>query len=323
MSPISYQNRLSALLREIEVDIGSTNLSLLVLKSFAEAVSSLKGRDHHQFFQALLDLTDNINSTEPKFAIIIDSFHEILKLAYSEELHHLDEKFPLRKQKFLEKLSDLIREEKREEKELIKNAMELDVEGKEILIHDNSRTVSRVLKAFKKAGKHFRVIIAEQDPEKTGPIIENLHKSRIPFRVVPAYMIAHVEEHVDMIFLGGLTLKSTMNFVMDPGTNGLVSQFHLMKKPIYVFMVTGKFSLWHAKKRTQVFTHVDQRKHYCKPINFERIKFSHDRVPAKFMKRIVNEKGVMTPNQVEKLFKQKLKERVKSDEKFRKQLTEF
>ena len=297
----TYQDRLSELFREVEVDIGSTNLSILVLESFADAVRALKGQNHHKFYQALTELTEFIKNTEPKFAIIIDSFYEILKLAHDEEMHHLDEDFPLKKKKFLKKLKDLIKEERNEERQLVKHALEIDVEGKEILIHDNSRTIHRVLNALKKAGKHFRVIVAEQDPDKTGPIIEALHKKRIPFRVV---------------FLSALTLKSTMNFVMDPGTNGLVSQFHLMKKPVYLFIVTSKFSMWKAKKKMGVYSHVHMRRHYCKPIDFERIKFSHDRVPSKLMKKIVTEKGIFTPRKIKEIFDKKLEKRLKDDQKF-------
>ncbi|MBT7703643.1 hypothetical protein HN748_05400 [Candidatus Peregrinibacteria bacterium] len=318
--PEAYQKRLSELFREIEVDIGATNLSLLVLESFADAVRGLKGQNHHNFYEALIKLTEFIKNTEPKFAIIIDSFYEILKLAHDEEMHHLNEDFPLKKKKFLKRLKDLIKAERAEEKALVKHALEIDVEGKEILIHDNSRTIHRVLNALKRAGKHFRVIVAEQDPDKTGPIIEALHKKRIPFRVVPAYMITHVNEHIDMVFLSGLTLKSTMNFVMDPGTNGLVSQFHLMKKPVYLFMVTSKFSMWKAKKKIGVYSHVHRRRHHCKPIDFERIKFSHDRVSAKLMKKIVTEQGVFTPKQIETIFNKKLQKRLKLDKKFHQDL---
>lgn len=301
----------------MEVDLGTTNLSIMVLESFKSAVEDLKGQDLHDFYESLLELTGFINNTKPKFAMIIDGFYEILKLAHDEEIHHPEAKFPLKKRIFLKKLKEMIREEKAEEKAIIENAKTIDVEGKEILIHDNSRTIQRVLKAYKRARKHFRVIVAEQDPEKTGAIIESLHKARIPFRVVPSYMISHLDDHIDMVFLAGLTLKSTMDFVMDPGTNALVSQFHVMKKPVYMFMATSKFSMWKAKKKSGVYTQVHRRKHHCKPIDFERIKFSHDRVPAKLMKKIVTEQGIFTPARIEKIFKEKLKERLSADKKIK------
>ena len=103
---------------------------------------------------------------------------------------------------------------------------------------------------------------------------------------------------------------------MDPGTNGLVSQFHLMKKPVYLFIVTSKFSMWKAKKKMGVYSHVHMRRHYCKPIDFERIKFSHDRVPSKLMKKIVTEKGIFTPRKIKEIFDKKLEKRLKDDQKF-------
>lgn len=319
----SFQDRLSELFRGIEVEVGTTNLSLMVLESFYQAVEDLRGQDLHDFYESLLELTHLVNNTEPRFAIIIDQFYEILKLAHDEEIHHPEAKFPLKKRIFLKKLSAMIKEERKEEKHITENAKKINVDGKEILVHDNSRTIQRVLRSYKRDGKKFRVIVAEQDPDKTGAIIESLHKSHIPFRVVPSYMISHLDDHIDMVFMAGLTLKSTMNFVMDPGTNALVSQAHVMKKPVYMFMATSKFSMWKGKKRTTVFTHVHRRKHHTKPIDFERIKFSHDRVPATLMKKIVTEQGTFTPKQIKEIFDRKLKERLQMDKAFQKSLKKW
>lgn len=317
---ISFNERLSQLLRGMEIELGATQLTYAVLKSLEAAMSSIKGQDLHHFFLQLADLTDDINSTEPRFAMIIDAFYAVLSLALEEELHNPTGHVPLKKKAFLKKLRQLIHDWKEEEKRIVENAKAIAVAGKEILIHDHSRTVMRVLAAFKKKGNHFRVLVAEQDPEKTGPIIEDLYHLKIPFRVVPAYMITHMADHIDMVFLGGLTLKSTMDFVMDPGTNALVAQFHLIKRPIYLFMATAKFSLWESKKRTEVHAHIHRRKHHTKAFDFERIKFSHDRVSAELFHRIVTEKGVFTSAQIKKSYRQKLKEHEAADRTFKKVL---
>lgn len=319
MTP-SFNERLSELLREMEIDLGATQLTYAVLKSLEAAMSSLKGQDLHHFFLQLADLTEDIVATEPRFAMIIDAFYAVLRLAFDEELHNPTGHAPFKKKAFLKKLRQLIHDWKEQEKQIVANAHGIAVEGREILIHDHSRTVMRVLAALKKEGKHFRVLVAEQDPDKTGPIIEDLHALKIPFRVVPAYMITHMAEHIDMVFLGGLTLKSTMDFVMDPGTNALVSQFHLMKRPIYLFMATPKFSLWKSEKRTGVHAHIHRRKHHCKPFDFERIKFSHDRVSAELFHRIITEKGMFTSSQIKRFYAKKLKEREAADRTFKKAL---
>ncbi|MDP2625093.1 MAG: hypothetical protein Q8P27_02800 [Candidatus Peregrinibacteria bacterium] len=319
MTTDSFQSRLSELLRSIEVDMGSTNMGFIVMESFELAVQDLRGRNLHEFFQQLFHLTQFINNTDPKFAILIDIFHDILKLAYEEDILHKQANFPLKKQKFLKRLGELIHEKREEERRIVENAMKkINVHGKGILLHDNSRTVHRVLNGFHKAGQKFTIIVAEQDPDKSGPIIEALHKKKYPFRVVPSYMVSHLADCIDMVFIGGLTLKSTMDFVMDPGTHALVSQFHLIKRPIYAFMATSKFSMWNSKKRTEVYSHVHQRRHHCKPIDFERVKFSHDRIPVKLFKRVITEQGWFTPKEMEKVYNEKLKAYLASDKKFQK-----
>lgn len=312
----AFHDRLSELLREVELDLGATQMTVLVLKSIEGAMRDLKGQNLHRFFLQLVELTEDLSTTKPRFAMIIDAFHDVLEVAMDEELHNPKGDIPLKKKKFLKKLAQLIAQRKEELSDLLENAIKINVEGKEILVHDHSRTVMRILTAFKKQGKHFRVIVAEQDPDKTSPLIEDLHNAHIPFRVVPAYVVTHLLGQIDMMFLGGLTLKSTMDFVMDPGTNALVSQFHLLKRPIYIFMSTSKFSLWKAERRTEVYTHVHRRKHHCKSFDFERIKFSHDRVSAKLITKTVTEKGVFTPRELTLFFNKKMEERTNVEKEF-------
>lgn len=310
------RHRLSQLFREVEVDMGSTQLSFLVLKSLEESLKNWKSEDLHEFFQQLIQLTNVVNTTEPRFASIIDAFSDVLKLAYEEEIHHPEAGARLEKKKFLHKIQKIRKEKQLEHKKIIHNALDLKVQDKGILVYDHSRTVQGVLAGLKSAGKSFRVIVAEQDHEKTNAVIESLHAADISFRVVPSYMISHLEDQIDMVFLGGLTLKSSLDFVMDPGTSAIVSQFHLLGKDIYAFIATTKFSMWKSERSAEIYAHVQRRKHFSKNIEFERVKFSHDRIPLNFFKGIVTEQGIATPKQIEKIYKEKFAERTLQEKRF-------
>jgi translation initiation factor 2B subunit (eIF-2B alpha/beta/delta family) len=120
-------------------------------------------------------------------------------------------------------------------------------------------------------------------------------------------MLSHIHDQIDMVFFGALTLKDTMNFVMNPGALSIITEFHLEKIPIYMFMGTDKFSLWKSKKRGEIFIHKHKRTHIHKPIEYERIKYSHDRVPAKLFKKIVTNEGVLTPLKLKKVFNEAFK----------------
>lgn len=305
----NFQNLLSKLFREIEIDIGSTDLCIMTLEALRNAIEDLRGQDLHHFFEQLNDLTEGIEGTKPKYAIIIDSFYDVLRLACEEDVRSEKTVCKLKKKKFLKRLDKLIKEKKKDKRAVIKQSSNISLDGKTILLYNHSRTIEAALLAARRRREHFNVIVAEQDPDKTGEIIHFLYLQRIPFRVIPSYMVSHMESDIDMIFLSALTLKSTMDLVMDTGTKAIVSQFHINKIPIYAFLSTSKFSLWKAAKRMNVYKHVHRRKHHMKSLDFERIKFSHDRVELKLVNKVVTEKGIYTPKQVEKLFKSKLKER--------------
>lgn len=296
----------SELLRELEVELATRDMNVATLKALIDAIKSLKVDDVKDFCKQFSELVRVFSQTQPKFGILNYHFavlHNAIKeFKRNKTFDASDDKW---KRIIIKKIKDLIKEAKIQSKLLIKYSEKINVQGKTILIHDHSHTVQDALVHYKSMGKNFRVVITEQDFEKTHSNIERMHKSGIPFQVVPSYMLSHVHGNIDMVFFGAVTLKDTMDFVMAPGSHGIVSEFHMAGVPIYVFMNTLKFSLWESKQRSGVFVHKDIKTHYNKPIEYERIKYSHDRIPAKLFTGIVTNEGVLTPEQVENSFKEK------------------
>ncbi len=292
----------SQLLRELEADIGTRDLSDLVFVALIESIKSLDVKDSKKFSAEFSKLVDIVTHTEPKFGIL-NYYLTNLHWEFEQNICTKDVDDKKWKRMAINKINAILKSMRKHKKKLFHHAEKINVEGKTILIHDHSHTVQDALRYYRGQGKHFRVVIAEQDYEKTHDNIECLHAARIPFQVVPAYMISHVMESIDMVFFGALTLKDTMHFVMSPGTHGVITEFHAEKVPIYAFFDTCKFSLWKSKKRGEIFIHKHTRSHYAKPIEYERIKYSHDRVPINLFKKIVTDKGVFSPAELEKLYK--------------------
>lgn len=316
----------SQLLRELEAEIGSRDLSEMVIKSLIDSVKSLKVKEkgsHFQrdtscdspslrygaidcFLEEFNELFNLIKNTQPRFGALNFHFSNLLK--YISEDICKNKKCNMKWRKMIiKKLQEKVTWWNKQRKRIQENAMKIDVEGKTILIHDHSHTVQDVLVHYKNKGKKFRVIIAEQDFDKTHDNIERLHRARIPFQVIPSYMLSHVHDQIDMAFFGALTFKSTMNFVMAPGTHGVISEFHVAKVPIYVFMECAKFSLWKSELKKEMFMHKHKRDHCFKPITYDRIKYSHDRVPHKLFTKVVTNEGVFTPAGLKKLFDERMK----------------
>lgn len=298
----------SQVLRDLEAEIGTSDLGNMLLQSLILSIQNLKVADAGVFMEQFDQLVEIFANTEPKFGVVnyyLKKFHK----GFSERMaakgkKSTDTEWKTLAIKELSSILDLARDRKQL---LVKNAEKIDVEGKTILIHDHSHTVQSVLVHYRKMGKHFRVVIAEQEVEKTQSNVEKLHAAGIPFQVVPAYMLSHIHGKIDMLFFGAVTLKDTMDFVMDPGTNGIISEFHVAKVPIYMFIVSKKFSLWKSKKRAEVFIHKHLRKNEDKGIEYERIKYSHDRVPSNLFHRTITDRGIFTPSQLKKFFDRQMK----------------
>jgi translation initiation factor eIF-2B subunit alpha len=295
----------SQLFRELEAEIGTQDLADLLLQALVVSIKAFKADDKSSFCDQFNDLVKIISNTEPRFGILIYCFFKLRKEFQNGYFQKLPEK--KWKRVILKRVKEILREFRKEIKKLVENSDEIDVDGKTILIHDNSRTVRNVLAHYKKMGKKFKVIIAEQDYDKTHNNIERMHKLGIPFQVIPSYMLSHIHDTIDMVFFGGLTLKDTMNFVMNPGTHGIISEFLVEGTPVYMFINTTKFSLWKARKKVDVFMHKHKRAHHTKEIQYERVKYSHDRVPHTMFEKIITNKGAFTPNDLKKFFDKLMK----------------
>jgi len=295
----------SQLFRELEAEIGTRDLADMLLQALITSIKAFKADNISSFCEQFNDVVKIISNTEPRFGLLIYCFYRLQREFKNDYFQKLPEK--KWKKVILKGVKEILKDFRDEIRKLIEYADEIDVEGKTILIHDNSRTVQDVLAHYKYMGKHFKIVIAEQDYEKTHNNIERMHKLKIPFQVVPSYMLSHIHDSIDMVFFGALTLKDSMNFVMNPGTHGIISEFHVEGIPIYMFINARKFSLWKSKKRMGVFTHKHKRTHHAKPIEYERIKYSHDRVPHDMFTKIVTNKGVFSPAELEKLFGNRLK----------------
>jgi len=294
----------SLLLRKMEAEIGTRDVADLVLRALVKSIKDLKIKDASDFCKQFCKLKDVLSQTEPKFGILNYHFAS-LTLEFHKTI--AGEKFNEKKWKHivLKMVNKILKEARKHKVDILHYAEKLDVEGKTILIHDHSHTVQDVLRHLKRKGRRFRVVIAEQDFEKSHSNIEAMHKARIPFQVVPSYMLSHVHEQIDMLFFGALTMKDTMDFVMDPGTHGIISEFHIADVPSFMFIDTTKFSLWKSKKRGEVFMRKHSKRHHNKPIQYEKVKYSHDRVPVKLFKKIISNEGCFDEKGIKKLFLKK------------------
>jgi len=306
---LSYQDKISKLFLDIENEVGTTRLNDMVLKALKTAIHDFREKGEEDFLQQFYELLEIVKNTSPRIALIIDHFFHIWNVLQEAKKQEHPASHLYWEQKIIEALKEFRQDAKCERKKMIKAGVSLMAKNDVILIHSISGSVLDTLFEAKRKGKVFEVIVAEQELEKTQQIVELLARKKIPFKVVPEYMLSHVEHEITKVFLGAVTINSEMSVVCDAGSNAIVSEFHLSKKPIYLFISTRKFSLWKARSEHHHYKVKTTKTLSRMPVEFHRLKFSHDRVPLDYYHVIVTELGRLKPDEVKEIYQKKYKDR--------------
>lgn len=294
----------NALLIELEQERGTRETCSQVLSCLREALNFTRfcsADDMCRQFDAFYDMFMHM---KPRMAIIQNYLDRLVE----SQLHHPKESL-CGLLDVLEKDIDAAEKDIAEQgKALAKNMAAALPNHSHILIHSNSRSVRDALEAASHTYKKFDVIIAEQEANRTLEIARDLNRRKIPFVVVPEYMLGSVEMDITCMFIGGVTLKKDMHVIVDPGTRAVVSEMNVANIPVYLLITTNKFSYWDTRVANQTLKSVRTVADPEKTVSFERIKFSHDRLPLQQVTHIVTEEGIYSPESVQKRYKEKYEE---------------
>lgn len=302
MSPTS--NKLSKIFLQIEADLGATDLAGFVMETLHEALGALKVKDVDDMFRQFKILVTEIKNTQPRISLVIYYFYEIWEeLQVQKEkgtIHNIEDFNEIVKSTIIR-----LRAENDEDFEsIISNGAELIKDGDSILVHSHSGTIRRIIAKAQYLGRKFHVILAEQEAEKTLDMIEYFSEKGVPFTVVPEYMLSHILQDVSKVFFGATTMNFEQNFICDAGSYSVLAEFHEVEIPTYMFLSTKKFSLWQSEMQHHTYK-TKQKKiltKSAKVVNYERIKFSHDRVPAKLFNYVVTESGAYNPKEIQEIY---------------------
>ncbi len=302
--PLSNINteRLSNTFRTIEEERGAIKLAEFVMESLETTLDSIKINSVDDLYNQFFNLFTEVRNTQPRISLVIFYFFDLWEELQRERNNiNTVEDF----QRMIIKTTKKIKlESETDFNTIVETGSKLVENGDVILVHSHSLTAREVLTAAAKQGKKFKVIIAEQETDKTITMVEYFTDANIPFTVVPEYMLSHITEDVTKVFFGTTTLDQEQQFVCDAGSYSVLAEFHAESIPSYMFLSTKKFSLWKSSKQHETYK-TSQKKVYAsdkKVLNFERIKFSHDRVPAELFDFIVTEVGTMNPAQIRDLY---------------------
>ncbi len=307
--------RLSNIFRLIEEERGAIKLAEFVMETLEIVLDSVKIDNVDDLYEQFDNLFKEIRNTQPRISLAIYYFFDLWEELQwrKSSIKNIDDF----KNVIVRITKRIQRDNDNDFKTIVKSGAELVKDDDVILVHSHSLTVREVLAAAAKNGKRFKVIIAEQETDKTIVMVDFFTRAKIPFTVVPEYMLSHIIENVTKVFFGATTLDQEQQFVCDAGSYSVLAEFYAEHIPNYMFLSTKKFSLWKTSKRHETYK-TSQNKVYAsnkKVLNYERIKFSHDRVPAELFNYVVTELGKMTPLQIRDLYF----ERYEKQEKIRRE----
>jgi len=302
--------QLSKILINIEWDIWSTQLTILTLENLINSITIFRQNDLEHFYSHFDRLYTTIRNTRPRIWMIIHYMSQIYDIIQDWKWRYktIDDIY--------KELNKFLKNTKKEIENdtctIIWNWAKLISDNDTVFVHSPSWIVKQVLKRAARNGTKFKVILAQQSEEKTNNMIYFLQNNNIDFLVTPEFMLSNIEWKIDKMLVWGITFNSERQFIVSAWVNAAVSEIHLAKKPIYMFLSTKKFSLWkseahkdHTIYKTKEITSADSRLD-----TYQRVKFSHDRVDAKLFNIIMTECWELNYEKICNLYEKRFADKV-------------
>jgi translation initiation factor eIF-2B subunit delta len=186
-------------------------------------------------------------------------------------------------------------------KQLAQNALSCIPDNAVIITLSDSSTVEEVIKQAHFANKVSMVIIAESRPLLEGlNLADRLIKGGIPVTVIVDAALGFFCKEADLAVVGADTIQKDGSLIHKVGTYPFALACHDLRKPFYVTCDTLKFSKTATCKKPV--------KIELKPpaeilsqntiVGAEIRNIYFDMTPAKYITRIVTEKGIFSPNKL-------------------------
>lgn len=294
--PISPLNHL---LVNIDRSYGARALGYDFLNALKESLTVYQHADDYgKIKKVLKELTVSVYNCRPRIALILRYSRLICK--------YVSENKKATTQDIIAYIDTLIDGTQEMSEELVKNSLKLIKKNSNILIHTHSNTVNRILKYCVEQKKSPKIIVAAQEEIKTLALIRKIKKLGLKFSVVPEYVLAHMADEISFALFGALTYNCHDECVMSPGSAAVIAELHHLEIPCYIAMATDKFSLWKDLKKHHTLKKVAMHPMKQEKYHYEKLTFSHDRVPLNWVDGLITEKGICTPTKVRTIFKKRM-----------------
>jgi len=207
----------------------------------------------------------------------------------------------LKKDRKTESISKLLRQLNEATKKISIKGSRLIKDGYKIMTHCHSGEALAVIKQAWKEGKKITVYATETEPKHQGiKTARELAELKIPVMLIADSAIEFFIKDVDIVIVGADSLRVVppIGLVNKIGTYPMAVVAKEHKKPFYVAANTLKID----RRKRFVIEERSPNEIYVEHIKTLEVKNpAFDITPLKYIKRIICEKGVMTPKQFLKL----------------------
>ncbi|MBF0390249.1 MAG: hypothetical protein HQK71_09135 [Desulfamplus sp.] len=282
----NIRNTMYQLLRDIGDIQGIARTTILSIESFIAAIKELRC-SQDEVAGLYIELADAIKNSQPK----------IIPLIHLIERFEKDMRQIMRTSPSIEEIRNSAEKSLREQIELFKNKADKVTQhglnyiknGDVIIAHSASWVITNILIEAKKVTKPlFRVIVLEQNKERTRQLIQALREHDIDHHVTPAHDLSHYVNEANKMFLGALTITSDHKIVAPSGTSGTVSLCHLNNISVHLFANTLHYS--HNRAIDQ-YIYSEEGNTNTANLHFPITTHSHDLIDLELIDHVVTEDG--------------------------------
>jgi len=206
----------------------------------------------------------------------------------------------IRKEKKIEIINKLLRQLRISEKEIARRGSRLIKNKYVIMTHCHSKEALSVIKQAWKEKKKIKVYATETEPKEQGiKTAKELAKMGMPVILIVDSATEFFIKDVDIVLVGTDAIRKE-GIVNKIGTYPLAVVAWEHKKPFYVAGDTLKLD----KRKKLIIEERDPDEVYVEHMKTLEVRNpAFDVTPWKYVKRVITEKGVLTPGNVKKMLK--------------------
>ena len=293
------QHTIDKLFRDLSRVYSTSATSMIGLDSVKAAIEELVCNDS-DLATEIRKLSDAIKNTQPRMFPL-----DNLMLILDKEIASLTDGKLLTRESINKILKTLRIRLESDLSALVENGLKWIQNGDFIVIHSIEENIEHLIPEAKKKGINFKILVLKQDIITTGKILSIINENQINFEVIPEYDLVHYFDKITKLFIGTQALTNDNYLICDPGTSNIVSECHIHKIPIYLFLKTLKFSHYPVvEQNIRKNTYKDE----YDGIEYNFSIHSNDIIKLNLINHIITEKGDISLDQLSTIREQILSE---------------